>query len=84
MAAIKDLSQFVREALSAGRNRGEINTALNEAGWTKAEASEALDAWSETSFIPPIPRPQTMVTAWNFFHLRFNIRGAHFCSELFG
>jgi hypothetical protein len=50
-----------------GRNRGEINTAMNEAGWTKAEASAALGAWSETSFIPPIPRPQTMVTARDFF-----------------
>ncbi len=80
MAANEDLYRFVRKALSAGRNRGEINIALNEAGWSKAEASEALDAWSETSFMPPIPRPQTMVTAQDFFNQRINIRGPHFCS----
>lgn len=67
MAANKDLSRFVRDALSAGRNRDEISTVLSEAGWTKAEASEALEAWSEANFTPPVPRPQTMVTARDFF-----------------
>lgn len=67
MAVNKDLAQFVREALGAGRSRSEIEVVLTEAGWTTAEAREALQAWSETSFVPPIPRPQALVSARDFF-----------------
>lgn len=67
MAANKDLIRFVREALNAGRTRAEISQALSDAGWTLAESREALGAWSETAFVPPIPRPQTMVSARDFF-----------------
>jgi hypothetical protein len=67
MAANRQLSRFVRDALSAGKSRDEIGTALGQSGWSANEVSEALDAWADTPFAPPIPRPQATVSARDFF-----------------
>lgn len=67
MAANKQLSRFVRDALSAGKDRGEIKSALAQSGWSSNEVAEALGAWADTPFAPPIPRPQAMVSARDFF-----------------
>ena len=67
MAANRELSRFVRDALGAGHAREEIARVLGAAGWSRSEVDGALDAWSETSFTPPIPRPQATVTARDFF-----------------
>ncbi|MGJ8617234.1 MAG: DUF5671 domain-containing protein [Sulfitobacter sp.] len=67
MAANKQLSKFVRDALSAGRPRGEIEAALAQSGWSANEVAEAMDAWADTPFSPPIPRPQATVSARDFF-----------------
>ncbi len=67
MAANKQLSRFVRDALSAGKSREEIAKVLAQSGWSASEVAEALDAWAETPFSPPIPRPQATVSAKDFF-----------------
>lgn len=66
MAIREDLVFFTREALSAGRSRAEIDTALQEAGWSATEAKEALSAFAETAFVPPVPRPRAIVSARDF------------------
>lgn len=61
------LADFVREALTAGRSRDEIRTALTEAGWVGSEITEALGAWAQGSFSPPVPHPRSYLTAREFF-----------------
>ena len=61
------LSLFVRDALVAGKTRTEISTALTRAGWSVSEVHDALAAWDETPFSPPIPRPVATVSARDFF-----------------
>lgn len=67
MASSKDLAVFVRDALSAGKNRAEIASVLTQAGWSTHEITDALDGWADVPFAPPVPRPQTVVTARDFF-----------------
>ncbi|APE42843.1 hypothetical protein BOO69_04945 [Sulfitobacter alexandrii] len=67
MAVNKQLSRFVRDALSAGKTRAEISQALTDSGWSRSEVADALDAWAETVFAPPVPRPQATVSARDFF-----------------
>ncbi|MGC1496438.1 MAG: DUF5671 domain-containing protein [Sulfitobacter sp.] len=67
MAANKQLSRFVRDALSDGKTRDEIKAALGQSGWSANEVAEALDAWADIPFSPPIPRPQATVSARDFF-----------------
>lgn len=61
------LAQFVAEALGAGRSRQEITDALKGAGWAPNEISEALNAWAEVDFNPPVPRPRPYVSAREAF-----------------
>lgn len=87
MAVSKELSRFTRDALVAGKTRDEIATALTASGWALSEVQEALDAWAETPFSPPIPRPQSTVTARDFFiyALMFGVMifGAFYLVQLF-
>ncbi len=62
-----ELAHFVREALASGRTRPEISDALNKAGWSKKEREDALDAYADTDFLPPIPRPRPYVSAKDAF-----------------
>ncbi len=67
MRPADQLSQFVREALIAGRSRDEIARALSEAGWTESEVREALDTWVAGAFLPPVPRPRPFLSAREAF-----------------
>ena len=67
MAANKDLAEFVQQALTAGHSRSEIQSVLDQAGWSKTEVSEALGAWSQSDFTLPVPMPQVTLTARDFF-----------------
>ena len=67
MANRDELSLFVRDALVAGKSRPDITGALIEAGWSESEIREALGAWAETPFTPPVPRPVQTVSARDFF-----------------
>ncbi|WP_212524920.1 DUF5671 domain-containing protein [Actibacterium sp. MT2.3-13A] len=67
MRPADQLAHFVAEALKAGRTRAEISAALHEAGWTGTEVAGALDAWAESAFSPPVPRPRPYVSAREAF-----------------
>ena len=67
MAGNRDLAQFVRDALSAGKSRVEIAAMLGQAGWSAQEISAALEGWADVPFAPPVPRPRPVVTARDFF-----------------
>jgi hypothetical protein len=61
------LAQFVRDALIAGKSRGDIRSALAASGWSPGEIDGALGSFSETIFDPPVPRPRLRVTARDAF-----------------
>lgn len=67
MATNKELLRFVRGALTAGKSRDEISDALTASGWSASEVRDALAAWADTPFSPPVPRPQAIVSARDFF-----------------
>ncbi len=67
MRSSEEVSSFVRDALIAGRSREEIADALAEAGWAPNEVSDALNAWADTDFTPPVPRPRIYLSAREAF-----------------
>jgi hypothetical protein len=67
MASRDELSLFIRDALVAGKSRADITGALIHAGWSEIEITDALGAWAETAFTPPVPRPVQTVSARDFF-----------------
>ncbi|MFK7837888.1 MAG: DUF5671 domain-containing protein [Sulfitobacter sp.] len=67
MAVSKDLSRFTRDALAAGHSREEVAGALQASGWSASEVADALNAYADTPFSPPVPRPQSTVSARDFF-----------------
>ncbi len=67
MAVNDRLIQFVQDALANGQPREDIRAALNEAGWSEHEVSEALASFATTAFLPPVPRPRTQLTARDAF-----------------
>lgn len=67
MRPADQLSEFVADALKTGRSRAEIGDALRTAGWTQPEVAEALSAWADTPFTPPVPRPRPYVSAREAF-----------------
>jgi hypothetical protein len=71
MAGLDALSQFVSDALIAGKTRDKIAAASQQAGWSAREVQDAPGAWEETPFLPPIPRPVATVLARDFFVYAF-------------
>lgn len=63
MRASDHLSDFVRQALLAGREPAAIEAALVQAGWSAGEISDAMRAWLAAPDLPPIPRPRPYVSA---------------------
>lgn len=61
------IAAFVHQALNAGHSRTEIQQALHQAAWTNAEIAEGLNAWDDTAFLPPVPRPRPYVSAREAF-----------------
>lgn len=67
MASRDTLDEFVGAALAQGRGRDEICDALRQAGWADPEIADALQAWADLPFLPPVPRPRMTVSARDFF-----------------
>ena len=63
----QDLDWFVRESLAKGAGRQDIETALSSAGWPKAQATKALDAYADLPFRVPVPRPRPYLSAREAF-----------------
>lgn len=67
MAVREELVTFTRDALVAGKSREDISGAMEQAGWSGPEVAEALAAFADTDFTPPVPRPRAVVSARDFF-----------------
>ena len=68
------LTQFVKEALEKGQERGGIRAALLDAGWRADEVDEALHAFSDVAFPVAVPKPSAYLSAREaFFYLLFFI-----------
>ena len=63
----EELTRFVREALSRGAGRDEIEEALGDAGWRQSDIDKALSAWVDREFVAPIPRPRPYMGAREAF-----------------
>lgn len=61
------LQQFVKEALSAGASRTDVEQSLLAAGWPKHQITSALSMYSEVPFPVPVPIPKTQVSARDAF-----------------
>lgn len=88
MAANKDLTAFVRDALIAGRSRAEIATALSQAGWNPRDIDSALSAFADSSFVPPVPRPHRYLASRDAFlyalmFLTLGLAAGHLISLVF-
>ncbi|SFD06123.1 DUF5671 domain-containing protein [Tropicimonas isoalkanivorans] len=67
MRASDQLSEFVGTALASGHDRQTIAAELRTAGWSESEIDTALHAWADSAFVPPVPRPRTVVSAREAF-----------------
>ena len=64
MARGDELAEFVRSGLLAGRDRAELASTLETAGWGRPEIDTALGSWmSGPPGLPPVPRPRPYVSA---------------------
>ncbi len=64
---VQQLESFVKEALQSGSARTEIATALEGAGWPKAQIDNALDAFADAAFPVPVPKPRPSLSARDAF-----------------
>lgn len=67
MAIPEELSVFVKEALTRGLPRAEIETALRSAGWELEAVKASLAEFAESSFPIPVPRPRPYLSAREAF-----------------
>ncbi len=63
MTRADDLTGFVKEALTRGVPRPEIEHALTRAGWSTREARDALASFADLTFPIPVPKPQRYTDA---------------------
>ena len=66
------LTDFIKDAYRAGKNRQEIDAALREAGWREEELRDCWRRFSDTPFPVPVPRPTVYasprLTTLNLFY----------------
>lgn len=62
MAKLSELEQFVRDALSAGKQQSEVRQVLVSAGWQESYVDEALAAYVDVPFPVAVPRPRYFTT----------------------
>jgi hypothetical protein len=66
-AGTQDLELFVREALSKGASKDEIEAALTTAGWPPEQSRSALNAYAGVAFAVPVPKPRPYLSAREAF-----------------
>lgn len=62
-----ELQRFVRDSLTAGIPRPEIESALKAAGWSPEQVNDALRTYSTVAFAVPVPNPRPYVSAREAF-----------------
>ncbi|NNE65464.1 MAG: hypothetical protein HKN33_02775 [Pyrinomonadaceae bacterium] len=63
----EEIHDFVREALSKGHSREEIENVLGEAGWPVDQIADSLNAFAKIDFPVPVPKPRPYVSAKEAF-----------------
>ncbi len=63
----QELDLFVRESLTRGMTRDDIEQALASAGWPAAQARSALNGYADVAFPVPVPRPRAYLSAREAF-----------------
>lgn len=63
MTRAEDLTGFVKEALTRGVPRPEIEHTLAQAGWSASEARDALASFADVTFPIPVPKPRRSTDA---------------------
>ncbi len=64
---VEELNRFLRDSLSRGISRAEIELALLQAGWHSAQVKKALSAYADVPFAFPVPRPVHQLSAAEAF-----------------
>lgn len=67
MAIREELLGFVRDGLTRGLNRMQIEDVLLKAGWDPREVKGALAGFAEIDFPLPVPRPKPYLSAREAF-----------------
>jgi hypothetical protein len=67
MSAGDELLAFVRDALSRGLSRAQIEDALRRSGWTTDQIRGALASYAEIDFPIPVPRARPYLSAREAF-----------------
>lgn len=63
----EELAVFVKEALSRGVPRPEIENVLLQSGWSKRQTRDALAAFADQPFAIPVPKPRPYTDAREAF-----------------
>src|SRR5688572_8596336 len=61
------LLAFVASALRAGQSRDGVRRALEQAGWSKDQVTDALAHYADVAFALPVPRPRVQLSARDAF-----------------
>ncbi len=63
----QELERFVHDALTRGESKESIARALAAAGWRDEQTRGVLDAYADTPYVIPVPRPRASVSAREAF-----------------
>ena len=67
MAISEELISFIRDALSKGQSRAQIEDVLLRAGWAPEQVRSALACYAEIEYPIPVPRPRPYLSARDAF-----------------
>ena len=67
MAVSDELVRFVRDALTRGMPRAQVEQALVQAGWSRDQVEDALAGYADLDFPIPVPRPRPYLSAREAF-----------------
>jgi hypothetical protein len=65
--ALPQLVVFVESSLRAGQPRDSVRAALEQAGWSKDQITDALAHFADVAFVVPVPRPRAQLSARDAF-----------------
>lgn len=67
MATTEELTTFVKDALSRGAAREDVQNVLIRAGWDGPQVRAALEEFADVDFPIPVPRPRANLSARDAF-----------------
>lgn len=67
MATNDELTTFIKDALSRGTKREDVQAVLVRAGWEAPQVRAALDGFADIDFPIPVPRPRANFSARDAF-----------------